>query len=345
MEIRVLREDESTAYDEFLRDHPAALVFHSTAYREFLKSLLGCREHYLVATDHRGIQAVMPLMYLDGEQGKVYNSLPYVGSNGGILARSPQARREVETEFRNLLAQPGVVAATIVGNPLDGNAEEPSGYRFTDERICQFTELPTSEDVRASLLATVEASARRNVKKALSRDIRVDADSGALPRVWALYGEHMREIGAPAPHPRFLAETQRWFRPGTHYDCFVARKAGEVIAGILVFYFNATVQYFASGIDPRFRSDQPLSLAILEAMAALARRGFRTWNWGGTGLGMTGLYRFKRKWATRETTYRYFTFLEDPQILGWEADRILAAYPHFYVVPFSSLRSPSTRGD
>jgi hypothetical protein len=88
-----------------------------------------------------------------------------------------------------------------------------------------------------------------------------------------------------------------------------------------------------------------MSLILLHAMLEAARRGFTTWNWGGTHIGQDGIYRFKRKWGARESRYRYFIQINDKSLLDSTAEELQERFPHFYVVPFSALRSTMAAAD
>jgi hypothetical protein len=69
------------------------------------------------------------------------------------------------------------------------------------------------------------------------------------------------------------------------------------------------------------------------------RRGCRLWNWGGTWTSQGGVYRFKRKWGAEDRPYRYFIRINDRSVLDATPEELLERFPHFYVVPFSALRS------
>ena len=111
------------------------------------------------------------------------------------------------------------------------------------------------------------------------------------------------------------------------------------MAGLLLLYFNKTVEYITPAIDADYRSLQPLSLILVEAMTDASRRGFIWWNWGGTWNTQMGLYRFKKKWGALERGYDYYTQLNDLSILEWSREKILEAFPNFYIIPFSALKT------
>lgn len=88
-----------------------------------------------------------------------------------------------------------------------------------------------------------------------------------------------------------------------------------------------------------------MSLILFHAMLEAARRGFTTWNWGGTQIGQEGVYRFKRKWGAQESRYRYFIQINEKALLDSNAEELQERFPHFYVVPFSALRPTRAAAD
>src|SRR5437763_14041513 len=85
--IERLRDDEADAYERFLARSPLTLLYHGAKYRRLLRTLLDADDWYLVARDSQGtIVGALPSFVLrDEANGSVLNSLPYYGSNGGLL--------------------------------------------------------------------------------------------------------------------------------------------------------------------------------------------------------------------------------------------------------------------
>ena len=186
----------------------------------------------------------------------------------------------------------------------------------------------------------IESSAERNVKKAIRQGVTVEVDHSQLGRLCEMHTENIQSIGG-IPKSKTFFELVPWhFIPGHDFDLYVAKRDGIIIAGLLVFYFNKTVEYFTPAIDHDHRSYQPLSLIIMTAMSDSAKKGFKWWNWGGTWESQVGVYRFKRKWAAGERKYCYHTQLNDLSVLSWPREKILETFPNFFIVPFSALQEP-----
>jgi CelD/BcsL family acetyltransferase involved in cellulose biosynthesis len=336
--IDVLSPARYEDYERFLLSRPDTLVYQSIRFKDFLRALLDCGEEYLIATRDGELCGALPLLHLDGPTGRVYNSLPYYGSNGGIIASDRDTYAELLGAWSEIVRQGGVAAATIVTNPFDDVVGPPPPHDMTDVRISQATLLPAeADDPGGAIAASIDSSARRNVAKARKEGVRVETDPEAMFALEAMHLAGMNAIGGLAKTSRFFELVGSHFRPGSDYDLYVAKKDGTPIAALLLFYFNRTVEYYTPASDPEARSFQPLGAVLLDAMSAAARRGFTRWNWGGTWQSQGGVYRFKKKWGAVEKEYLYYTVLRDESLFGWSPAEITATYPGFFVLPFSRL--------
>src|SRR4051794_50289 len=172
MRVEPLTPAREDAWRAFLATRPAALAYQSLPYRDLLLEHLGCRAEYLLALDEAGqVRAVLPLMWHDG----VLNSLPYYGSIGGIQGDDASAVAALAEAWKERACAEGTRAATLVTNPLDAGPELV--HNHTDERIGQLTPLP-ADATQEALLALIDSSARRNVRKAVRLGISVER-SGA----------------------------------------------------------------------------------------------------------------------------------------------------------------------
>lgn len=323
-------------YDRYLAGQEASLVYHSSKFKEFLLDLLHCEEDTLVARGEGGIRGILPILSLAGPHGRVYNSLPFYGSHGGILADDPAARQALARAYSELAGGAGTLSSTIVMNPFDPVDQPVLPHNFTDRRIGQFTPLRGGEDQEA-ILARIDPAARRNVRKALREGVTVDLDPGQMDALRRMHQANMAEIGGTPKTDTFFRLVSEYFRAGEDYDLYVGRRDGQVIAALLVFYFNRTVEYFVPAIEHEYRTVQPLSAILVTALSDASRRGYERWNWGGTWTTQMGVYRFKKKWAADERMYMYYTQLNDKSVLNLSPPEIVQRYPHFFVVPFNAL--------
>jgi hypothetical protein len=337
--IETFRPELAEAFDEFLLTNPRSLFYSSSKYRHFLTELLDSEDESLLALEGNTVRGVLPLLSMSGEWGKIYNSLPFYGSNGGVLADSVALGGEIMRAYDALACIPTTLSSTIVDHPTAPQESLVPCHNYVDSRIGQFTNIAIQANHQEEILARIDASARRNVKKAQREGVTVVIDHTQFDRLRELHQGNMQAISGTPKSDEFFALVPRYFESGQDYDLYVAKRDGSIIAALLVFYFNRTVEYFTPAIDSDFRSIQPLSLIVLAAMTDASRRGFAWWNWGGTWTSQSGVYRFKAKWAASRSTYSYYTQLNDESILYLSPAEILTAYPNFFVVPFSAIKS------
>lgn len=352
--VEVLTPESERDYDNFVRSIPTSLFYASLGYRTLLTHFLAAEEHYLIARDSdRRIVGALPAFVLEVPgQGCVANSLPFYGSHGGVVTAdaSGLVARFLLRHFRDFVSARRCLASTIVSSPFETNLlpyfEDSTGHKMTDSRIGQLTQLPRGDGEPSVLVMNALPSKTRNmVRKAEKLGITITANhrEGAMSFLADTHEANMAKIGGIAKPKHFFAMIEEKLEYGTDYRIYTAGYEGQLVAALLLFYFNQTVEYFTPVIVEQYRSSQPLSLLIYSAMADAVAQSFEWWNWGGTWHTQDSVYRFKQSWRAIDMPYRYFTNVMDPSILTWDKSLILSTFPYFYVVPFDQLRS-STEG-
>lgn len=338
MKIESLKEEQYAAYDQFLLSLDGSLFYHSSQYKRFLEELLGSTSHYLLAMDNGTIRGVLPLMKTQGKYGTVYNSLPYYGSNGGVITTDREAALILLDTYNRLVQDAQTAGSTLIETPFITSTSGSITHDLTDERIAQWTCLdPECADERI-LMGHFDSSLRRNIKKALKSGITVDIENNAFSFLSLLHQENISTIGGRPKSVQFFEMVSQYFTSGTDYNIYIARKNGQPVAALLLFFFNRTVEYYTPAVKQEYRKLQPLSLTIFRAMIDCSSRGFTRWNWGGTWLTQTGVYRFKRKWGTKAMRYTYYIAVNNQDIYQSTQEEMLDNYNYFYVIPFSELK-------
>jgi len=345
IEISELTDRDADEYEAFHAGVPTSLLYTSDRYRRFLGLLLPDSEpRYLIARSRDRIVGALPAFRRECPGvGAVVNSLPFYGSNGGIVAPDDSADQALLAAYAELSASGS--AATLVSNPLDDRTalyERTLRFRFQGERIGQFTDLPgPAGDLDDALLARFHQKTRNSVRKGLKSGLAIEIrdDVEALHELARLHRENLEAIGG-LYKPAAVFDTLRTaFRFDDDYRVYVAADQRRIVAALLVLYYNRTVEYFTPATDAEFRAQQPMSALIFHAMRDAVRRGFTRWNWGGTWLSQTGVYDFKSRWGTRDLPYFYYTTLHDEHLLERSQETLLSSFPSYFVVPFSELQA------
>jgi hypothetical protein len=358
LELDLLQDRDADEYEQMLLSIPTSMLYASYGFQNFLKRILVDSDPlYIIARQHGNIVGALPAFLCKNlTYGNVLNSLPFYGSNGGILI-SPKAREqnyikmELLRTFYELAEQRNVSASTIVSSPFETDFafyEDFSRATFRDERIGQITLLPeksSNGDLKDKLFEGFHKHTRNSIRKAEKSNLEIGY-SGSLETFEVLAQIHTENIesvgGLPKTWNVFKAIHDN-FSYDQDYRVYTAQKDGQVISALLVFFYNRTAEYFTPATVESERIYQPMSQLIFEAMQEAVKRGCVYWNWGGTWLTQTGVYNFKSRWGTRD--FRYYYYIREhkfPNLLRTLSVREMAtAYPYYYVLPYSELQTSS----
>ena len=352
IEIKDLTADLEQDYGRLLQESPVAKFNHSLRYRRFLREILSDSEdRYLCACEGSQLLAALPVFIKRGSLGAVVNSLPFYGSHGGIVGRPNLDRRVSEallTALDHVCQEVDAVSCTVIESPWETDEERYCSYAagLFDERIGQITSLPDRADesiVQERLLKLYHQKTRNMVRKGLKGGFEVghDGSSTTLNVLHTIHDENISGMGGiPKPLPVFQA-IQKVFKYGDDYRIYTARKDGQIVAALLLFYFKDTVEYFVPATLEDYRNQQPSSLLIFRAMCdAVVERAAKHWNWGGTWLSQEGVYQFKSRWGTKDFPYRYHikTYENYELLRNIPKDEFFTHYPWFYVLPFAQSK-------
>ena len=342
MEIIILNHEYEQKYDEYLLRDEKSLFFASNKYRLLLKKYLCCKDYYLLAVNNGEIIGVLPCFIKENNQyGNILNSLPYYGSNGAVIQHEND--RDIKNFLINALKKlcrdHNCVASTIITSPFetDFNFYKNRKYDFIDSRKGLITHLPKqSSNIEQDLFAIFDSKRRRNIKKAKRSDINISVNNSIVSFEF-LYEAHvhgMVQIGGKCKEKLFFDTIPTMLKNGIDYDIYIAEKDDKIIAALLLFYFNKTVEYFTPVILDEYRTYQPLCLIVFQAMIDATIRGFEYFNWGGTGISQMGVYNFKKDFGATDYPYYYFTDIYDKSILSLSKETVLENYDNFFVFPF-----------
>ncbi|MDA3791300.1 MAG: GNAT family N-acetyltransferase [Desulfobacula sp.] len=350
MYIELLNRSNIDLYQKFLNDQECSLVYFSPAYKALLSKLLKCPSYYLLACENgRGVLGVLPIFIKRSlHDGNVANSLPFYGSNGSVLLdancsneKKKIIRRMLIDKGQKIVEQNECASFTLITSPLETDLDWYKlnfDYTFTDYRIGQLSMLPEGTGERpVTLMDAFAGMRRRNIRKALKSGIKVRVDNSldGLTFLWEIHKRNIEKIGGIPKELSFFEQVHRYM--SDNYRLYTAWYKGERAAGLLLFYYNKTVEYYTPAIVEEYRTFQPLCLTIYDAMKDAVAMGFRYWNWGGTWSSQKGVYEFKKRWGAVDLNYYYFTKLYQKEVLTFSKDRLLNAFPNFYVVPFREL--------
>jgi len=353
MRTEILTEDREKEYSQLLLRDERALFNSSLKFRELLRQVTDATDYYLIALEGDRIVGALPaFLKLNDSYGNVLNSLPWYGSNPGITVDpsyldQQQVKVSLLNAFAELAQEKKVVTSTIITRPFEAHLDlyrVHTKYDFLDSRIGMITPLPEfSDTIDSDLMAIIHNSKARNVRKARKSGVAFyhENSTEALHFLADVHRQNMEAVGAPPKDIELFDRLAKICAYDEDHRIYIAELDGVKIAALLLLYFSKTVEYLVPAIVENYRSYQPLSLLIFNAMKDAAEKGFRYWNWGGTTLpSQAGVYHFKKRWGSQECEYYYYTraYGDVSHLLSSNKETLLKEYPYFYVIPFNALR-------
>ena len=335
MKLEILNKSLYADYKNFLISCDHSLFYYSVQYKDFLEDLLECESKYLLAYDGDKILGVLPLMIQEGSFGTVINSLPYYGSNGGIISHSSKASQYLTAQYNNIISQPDILSSTIVENPLNSYVSDIK-YNSMDKRIGQFTTIKCAQNFEEETFKIISGNKRNEIRRAQKHGVQVAEENDQLDFIRLTHQNEMQEKNRRYKKNNFFNKIDHYFSAGKDYKIFIARLDGEPIAGLLMFYFNKVAEYFTPVVLADARIYQPMSLILYHVFLDAMQHGYELINWGGTWLSQEGVYRFKKQMGAQDKPYSYYTQINNPDILKVDSTEILSTYPDFYVFNFNN---------
>jgi len=288
LEVRLLTDDaqERQNWDEFVRSSPDGTIFHLLAWRQIVEQVFRHTPHYLGATRHGEIRAVLPLFEIWGLlAGHILMSVPY-GAYGGLCGSDPEARALLLNKAKELAAQLKVRYVEL--RHLHEAAPGLPTTSFFDTLVKPID--PSPEANMANLSRRRRAMIRQGIRQSL------EARRGwePLAEFYEIYARNRRRLGAP-PFSRRLFEAVRDCL-GPEAQLLTIWHEGRMAAGVISFlYHDRVMPYYGAALPEAF----PLAVndfMYWELLRWSCLSGFRIFDFGQSHAGGGG-YDFKRLWG------------------------------------------------
>jgi CelD/BcsL family acetyltransferase involved in cellulose biosynthesis len=317
-------------WDDFVRDHTLATVFHSVEWLRALKHTYGYEPIALStspSTDSlkNGLVFCRVSSWLTGVR---YVSLPF-SDHCDVLASGPDDTNCLIAALAEHLDDGLKYAEIRPLSPLPGNR---IGLHETQE-FC-FHELDLRPSLDELFRRFHKDSTQRKIRRAEREDLSFEEGRSetVLDSFYRLLVITRRRHGLPPP-PR------SWFK--NLIDCLgdqlmirVASKEGKAIAAMLTVRFKDTLVYKYGGSDSRFNALGGMHALFWRAIQDAKREGLRRFDLGRSDLDNQGLITFKDRWGAMRLRINYFRYVSSPsRIAGstWNrpvVKRVLAHMPN-----------------
>ena len=218
-----------------------------------------------------------------------------------------------ETVLEHVAAVAGAARAVYVKVDPDFSAADRQaqriyrrrGWRASEEQI-QFphTAVLDLSPGPEALLATMKPKTRYNIRLAARRGVEIEQTTD-WQTLFTLYAETAARDGFPIREAGYYHALWSAFREAGQGEAFVARVAGEAVAGLYLMHTGDTGWFFTGASSQRQREKMPNYLLQWHAIQWLSARGYRRYDlWGAPDVSddddpLWGVYRFKQGFGAR----------------------------------------------
>lgn len=333
---------------QFLREHPRASVFHSSAWLDAIRRTFGHRP-LAVTTTPAGVPLQNALVFFCIESwltGRRLVSLPFSDHCDPLLDRSGPlpillgALQDHLTRerFRFLEIRPTQV--------LDfGSARVQPAHAYC------FHEIDLSPNLDTLFHNFHKSSTQRAIRRAEREGLQyAEGQSDSLLNSFFHLMLGMRRRHFTLPHPK------KWFQNLIHtfgpaLKIRVALYRDTPIASILTLRFKNTLVYKYGASDPAYHRFGGMHLLYWQAIQEAKRDGLTTFDLGRSDLDDAGLITFKEHWGARQFPLTYYRLTggspfaqqsQQPADAGWPsrfAKRLLPRLPDRLLCSISNVAS------
>ena len=323
-----------TEWDEAIRSHSEATVFHTTAWARVLAKTYGHRFIPFRLSNDRSTVALIPMMGISSAfTGRRGIGMPFSDFCEPLVFADPGASGLV-----NALAEFGLKKGWRYFELRGGRAELPATAVPAEQYYGHRLDLTGGIEQLFSALAS---PVRRAIRKAQTSGLSVEVKNTAqaVKEFYRLHIRTRKRHGAPPQPFSFFNHIQKEILDRNLGFIVTARRGTNAIASAVFLSFGRFGLFKFGASDPRHQELRANNLVMWQGIQELVQRGIETLHFGRTDFNNDGLRRFKLAWGTKEETIEYFKF--DVASNGWMAQR--GPSPMVYRKVFRSLPLAANR--
>jgi len=275
-------------WDEFVRGSSGWSHFHLYGWRGVMERAMGHDTHYLAVRDAGGgLEGVLPLVRVRSLVfGDYLVSMPFL-NYGGPLGSEAAVRA---------LADAAVALADEAGcslMELRSRHELPLDLPASHRKVT--VTLPLAPGDPDTLLASFRAKVRSQVRRPLKDDVFVEFGHDQLGAFYAVFAEHMRDLGTPVLARGWFEEIASTFGDSAWFAC-ARLPDGTPVAGGCGFRWGSEFEMTWASSLWDYSRIAPNMLLYWRFMERACLEGLETFNFGRcTPDG--GTHRFKMQWG------------------------------------------------
>lgn len=281
-----MRPASDSAWDAYVRAHPAGTFFHLAAWRTVMEQAFNHRTYQLEVYRDGALAGVAPLVEL---RSRLFGHA--LISNGFCVGGSPiasdaDALAELIEKVEALGRELGVDYIELRDAPT-----APQGWSAQEGVYATFDSRVAVEE--AENLKQIPKRQRAVVRKALERGLEVKVET-SLEAFYPLFARTMRDHGTPAMPRRLFEKILEVF--GADCEILTVYKDRRPIASVFSYFFRDRVMPYWTGSHPEARPIGANDLMCWSLMRRGVERGCTHFDFGRSKLG-SGSHSQKRHWG------------------------------------------------
>jgi len=298
MNVRLFRESDRAAWDDYVLNHPAGTFFHLTGWKEVVEKSFGHKPFYLLAQDGGKISGIFPLFSVKSFLfSRSMVSVPFA-TYGGMLADNEEVAKALFDEAVNLTRREGL-------DYLEMRSETARFGQLPTKDLYYVFRKEISGDNDENLKA-IPRKTRRMVRVGMKNELEASFGSAdMLERFYEMFAFNYRRLGTPVFSGKYLARLLGQF--GEKCSILIISKEGKPLSGVLSFYYKDQVIPYYSGAYPEANDHAANDYLYWALMSDAADKGCRVFDFGRSKKD-TGPYNFKRHWGfePKPLEYQYY---------------------------------------
>lgn len=211
--LEQLNEGNEEEYSAFINGFEDSSLYASLPYRNLIEAFTKAQPYYFIAKNEKDIiVGVLPIFMHVSDEGNILNSLPFYGSNGGVISvpDNDEVKQFLLKGFNDFAMKNNCCSSTIISSPHDKNLsayEKYASATFVDERIGQLTPVPKiKEDVDTEVMTFFHSKNRNMIRKAQKSGVIVSCKpwDGDIEFLYSTHVKNMSDIGGIAKPKQFF---------------------------------------------------------------------------------------------------------------------------------------------
>lgn len=287
-------------WDGFGRGHGGWTHFHRLGWREVIRDVFGHECVYLSARNEQGeLTGILPLVRVKSLIfGHYLVSMPFV-NYGGPLGTDRAVRALADAAVREAQSSGADLLELRSREPLDLSL--PASHR----RITVVLPLPEEAEV---LWKDFQGKVRNQVRKPRKEGVEIRFGPEQLDGFYAVFAEHMRDLGTPAQPRELFAAIRERFPEDIWFGC--AYLDGRPIAcGCGLRWEDEFEMTWASALM-EYRTVAANMLLYWSFMERCIEAGVRRFNFGRCAPD-SGTHRFKKQWGGEDEELWWYQHASD----------------------------------